>query len=1384
MKSIKGHIILFILEFLISILILGATYSQAVTTNVNTKSELEFAISSSNPGDEIIIENGTYTNFGQITILHTKDCTQAQPCIIRAESVNGAVFNGQGALTFDIRSRWWRIEDIKWQNQTNFGNYSIPSASSTGPLIVFDGAQDSIVDNVTIQNISGTGVVIAFMRHLGIRDAQRNTLQNSTINGYTQTNSGAVAIYNLGRSERGYNNINNKIINNTFINRSTSASQGSQYWIRYGNSNESSYNGGSNISDPPRNSGFLIQGNIFKDDILNASGHDTMHLKVSGATVNSNTFENVARVGFRNGRDNKLINNMFIRPNTSKGDHSAYIADVNQIVANNVWYSVSSKTAIEIAEGNTDVNSDNKLDYKAFSGQILHNTFYGFKDESIQADETSDGKGGDGLTTVQPTITLFRNNVSYQTIGIMIKGSNCATLFTTADHNAWSGGATESCITQSGAGDVTSAPQFNNPAGGDLSLKSTSPLIDAGATISGVAETNLDVRGAQRDSNPDIGAYEFGATPPASDTCDSIFGGATDYLLCNETSSSCKFNVTLSGGDCDTLCTSFGKTCIGAFDNNAGSCIELSADTCSTTRQDEICVCEKQGDPPDPPGSPTIWYIDSSCVTNGNGSSTTCGANGPWNSIKYAMQTADCAGMSPGDILEIRGMTATPAAGNWYDDIFYAEAPTRPDSNCSNMRIRQYSGATEHVVVDGTVDRSGSTWTSIGSGVYECVGCGDPTSENLIPHRAWYQIGAGAEQELDLIHTVRTCSSSLASGKMTYNPISNSVCAHLNGGGSPQGITYFRIPFRLASLRLQFEDIDGLTIEDGGAGSIRFVRFARNVIEMDPSVNQNITIDGIVFSDILETAIKSFGGQGIANYTFIDNTFNLIGETAIWWEGDLGVSSIVNNTFSNIGVSPNFEDCDGTGAGCHGGYDWPPTGVLVNNCAPIDDVTKATIDGNIGHDFGNGYGGAIASGIHLKDCTHANWIDSNHFYDSTALAGFNAIYMSGIPSGQYHDHNRIINTRCEEVDRCLLIKYDTATDQTGRDNFIYGNSCYNPTAQCWKQDVNGANVGGKLWFRNNLAVSDDGQSDTLLDVPSSTSWQSSAFTNNGFECSHIGSCSDSDLVIFQGSIYKRTADCTAGVNCIEDINAFGNIYGSMDISATSLDIGNSSAAIDAGKDLSFLPHDRYKTIRPFGAFSDIGAHENTGGSLIFDLTQQSFIFCQRKDVDCSEPISAENGTVRLYDKSQFIIRFAVSADTGVSSHLAELTPYYQFNGGSWNAIPNTCVGQPICLVDDPNREDGEAITNKLSLGSRTFLETSAYYDTLEDGIETIIASNQQVEIEFYLGFCEADGTCGIADFGDAYNLRMQHTGGALLNTYNKTASLTLGTIRGFVLQSQ
>ena len=95
--------------------------------------------------------------------------------------------------------------------------------------------------------------------------------------------------------------------------------------------------------------------------------------------------------------------------------------------------------------------------------------------------------------------------------------------------------------------------------------------------------------------------------PPAA-TCEELFQNAPEFLLCEQTETTCAFNARTNGGTCTEMCQRFGSVCLEAQGNeNATPCTPEfpQVDTCDTPRGTEICVCERLDTVPPPPAQQT-----------------------------------------------------------------------------------------------------------------------------------------------------------------------------------------------------------------------------------------------------------------------------------------------------------------------------------------------------------------------------------------------------------------------------------------------------------------------------------------------------------------------------------------------------------------------------------------------------------------------------------------------------------------------------------------------------------------------------------------------------------------------------------------------------------
>jgi hypothetical protein len=1361
----------------ILLIMLIPSISGAVTRTVTTRAAFDAAVNATARGDIIRIPAGSYTNWGNIVIPPTKDMDSTGRVYIEGEQDaagnNLTIFQGQNAFEIEFRAANWTIRNVTWRGQTVCSVYDIRSTNNDNALVTFNGSQNTGMENVLItdhgvnQATGATGFCIRVVKTAasgGTRNTTGYFIRNSTFRNIWQR-AQASFIYISGHGPMGAP-VGGEVTGNFFDTRACSAATVERrcYWLKSGDSPGST----------EHDANFEYRDNFMRFTTIVTEGQDDFHIKARGWRVIDNVFEGAGRLTFRQGNGHLIARNTWINPRFNQIPQMVVLYGENHSIINNLSYStVAAKYMWKFGMGNVTPPVGQPgypyPDYPVFTNSVVaHNTCDGFVGCFI-ANNVSSGVD-QGATTVYPSNIRFHNNAVRQATGTMFVANNCANTFSAVSHNARSGAAAAGCMATGALNINTTNMQFV-AVGSNYDLQATSPLINAGVNVAGVLETDFDIDGNQRNDPPDIGAYEGGgAPPPPPDTgndCDTLFGTAPGYQFCSQTATTCRFAADLSteGGTCAGICASFGcRACMSADNNGAALCTSTGASTCTGSDTTKICECEKNFDPLPP--TTVTRHVDSSCPTNGTGETTTCGANGPWRSITHGMVTLDCAGMGPGSIIEVRGNDVDNSQGNWYGGIYSPDFNVSPDAACSGMIIRNRAGT--YVNMDGTVDIKGSGWVAIGAGgVFECqTGTCGPLAN--YPYAAWAKIGA-TEHKLDLIQSVRTCSASLASGKMTYNDATRRVCVHLPGNINPNTTTYLRIPYQESAFRLQNENVDGLTFQshpDGG----RFIvqRYRDNLFEMAPTINQNITIRDMELAWAGSRAIVSNLPKGDGHYKFINNHIHHIGLFGMRIIDRSTGLIIEGNTIHDIGKAPDWERCQGVGAGCFAASE-NPNGIYLDGGDAVGVITDAgthgTIRGNEVYNIGEGRQGQ-SYGIQLTNGSYRTLVENNLIRDSTTTGvGFWAILFEGIAAGSSHENTMVRNNRMENVDWCIALDFADASDQTGKVFFVYGNTCRNPIRNCWIQQAN-PNLGHRMRFRNNLCSKDNGYV-KLMNVPASTTW-SEYFWNNGFECSHAA-CAGQDIVTYQGLNFKRDGECTEGTNCLADALVGGNnISGSFLVQTGTLQIIEGSDAIDTGGLGLDLPTDYLGTDRlgpSSGLRTDIGAHEfqfsETPIPLV--LVQDGYRYYGRLRTDREGPLGDQNTDPLLYKNSQWNMRLGVHGSPDSSHGEADVSLYYQHctpSCGSYAPITPNCTDNPLCLVDNPAIPSGTPAESDLVVSGKTLVPGSQYIEAdLEDEgfVSLSLGPNERVELVYSLG-----AGAGV-DQGHFFNLQLRYADGTVMS---------------------
>lgn len=836
-----------------------------------------------------------------------------------------------------------------------------------------------------------------------------------------------------------------------------------------------------------------------------------------------------------------------------------------------------------------------------------------------------------------------------------------------------------------------------------------------------------------------------------------------------------------TGGDTVTLDTGYGWCQDSA---NVGGVEKHMNARCLAATGSAVTNNVTGGAPP----APSTFYIDASCVTNGNGTTQTCGATGPWNSFKAALETAACAGMVPGSTLEVKGDGSLDLTCEGGSTNCYFEDDVQVAAGCSGITIQ--NATNEHVVVDGTMDIHGSTWTSIGSGVYRCAtsGCSGGIGD-VFAYRAWYDRGAGAES-LDLIQSNQICDTTLAAGTMRVNQTDQSICVKLSNSSSPASASYFRVPWNSPFINGVVGNASNITLRENpsGTGTFHVQRYRNNAIEIDAPSNPGWRIEGLQIHDIMNRCLMLAGPDGDAAWKILNNTISFCGQEGIRLLGDTGSFEISGNTITDIQPLSDYELCSGVGTGCLSGIPDDAKGIRLTNNNGVGGVVEENTILRIG---GGIRGDARA--INLENNNSNITIRNNYIahMSNLPLLGAGILFAGSLSGGLTNDGMKVYNNRLYDMDICYHWNYTAIYgSQSGTTNYLLNNTCAEPVyTGLLAEWANSALLDGTVFVQNNIfsAINTSPGSLIQLSANNITGWQN--LENNVFECDGcepFEPCEDCDLktriVLWGGQMFAADTDCDPGTDCIEDMASIlggsqfaNNDYGDINVNTSGgtepdLQIEDPSIAIDSGRSVPYVATDYLGTPRPRGSAYDAGAYESAGATT-FTLTQKSFRFYAGRAEDGASPMAAENTNIGVFGSSVFSLRFAVVASEGDAPpiDLAVWARKCNPSCGSWtlvNASSDATVG--VYIVNNPARANGELISNGLTLGSNVFDPASKAIDGLPNAIGSAIVNNRQFEAEYHLGV-----SSGISQ-GDTVEMRVEQSGGADLDAYTVTPVMTVG----------
>ncbi|MBC9932243.1 chondroitinase-B domain-containing protein [Chitinophaga qingshengii] len=421
----------------------------AAQTPVTSLSALQTAINNANPGDVIILANGTYTSTADISI--TKQGTAAQPITIKAQSPAGAIIAGTGGFNVASPAKYIIIQGFKFTHSASKTKTGAGTSYCRFTRNIFETPGD------------GENLTIAGSNH----EVDYNTFQHKNAMGRF------LAIRGSG----------SQIAESLWIHHNYFLDQQPQT----GNGAETFQFGLSGYSMSSSNS--IVEYNLFEQC---AGENEMISVKASAVTIRYNTIRDcAAQFTLRHGNKCKVYGNYFVNTPGIR-----IFGDDHVIYSNHFE---SCNPAINIGNGDGEVADGSPLTCHDRPDRVLvaFNTLVNNTSNITQSGRTN----GLGATYT---------NVAYNVIQ---GGSNAAQIAGPYTNPTWKGNIiynTPNGAIPSG-GYVTANPLVARDTTGTFHLQSGSPAI--GAAITAYPDVLFDMDGQSRSVPLDAGADQVSTAP-------------------------------------------------------------------------------------------------------------------------------------------------------------------------------------------------------------------------------------------------------------------------------------------------------------------------------------------------------------------------------------------------------------------------------------------------------------------------------------------------------------------------------------------------------------------------------------------------------------------------------------------------------------------------------------------------------------------------------------------------------------------------------------------------------------------------------------------------------------------------------------------------------
>ncbi len=635
--------------------------------------------------------------------------------------------------------------------------------------------------------------------------------------------------------------------------------------------------------------------------------------------------------------------------------------------------------------------------------------------------------------------------------------------------------------------------------------------------------------------------------------------------------------------------------------------------------------------------APVTRYADFNCGFNGDGTANQCatatGQPGAWNNENAV---AACTGFDPAGGNKLQWRAGVHRITN---KLALSTNCSGPDKAHQNI-IEPVAGADVTLTGARRINLAVTPFVHRGNNEYECLtACSwDGSSTiNTFPMTAFYQRSDATACSVDtdcgtnddrctsgkceehLFLWQERSSRGQAGGTQNYSCGTGQIgpgemildqgpavmCVKLSDSSDPNNLVFFEHAKAFSVINFHVNGVDYIWLRSNPAGGHLTHRDSVNKLLTHKPSTKGLTIGGpgpeygITAAWAQDRCIDGTGSDvtdTVDGHTIQWNLVHHCGQEGIR-ETDNRASGmlIANNKVWKIQGPDDFSRCSPPGSfQCLGGFSDGGSGIRV-----WDSHAGVVRDNEI-FQMGGGKGNTH-NAINVEGGGRNYLIENNYIHDNWSLPNPGAnqnvdghgFAFSGknctLPCDETYEGLTIRNNRIRNVGACFYWQGAAGLGGIGTlTNEIYNNTCTEFTA--WGIHSFSGSWTSPWNFRNNIfSTTIRTPHGIIRTVSGMTGMVTPTFNSYFCPTCQVGQ----PLISYLGSTYDQDSRCTAGVDCVQDLDANSD-YGDPNINGLGQILSASGFAYNKGSNTICPPFDYDGTARPQDTLCDNGADEFAG----------------------------------------------------------------------------------------------------------------------------------------------------------------------------------------------